>query len=174
MGFLTWCWLCLLSLFIQRYGQGPNDPLSLESSGDFTRKFGYLNIGAYDVPKGTNLLNNVWYQPEEVYPVTGVPEVRQHVFFLPVDEKLYETAKKLVVRAHIQILECSLLIYTVRLMLCINITFMNESFHWCPLLVKQHLEWVLKKIWRYSHFTSISYKARIVFCLFGFVLLKMK
>jgi hypothetical protein len=60
------------------------------------------------------------------------------------------------------------------LMLCINITFMNESFHWCPLLVKQHLEWVLKKIWRYSHFTSISYKARIVFCLFGFVLLKMK
>jgi nucleoside phosphorylase len=80
----------------QRYGQGPNDPLSLESSGDYTRKFGYLNIGAYDVPKGTNLLNNVWYQPEEVYPVTGVPEVRQHVFFLPVDEKLYETAKKLV------------------------------------------------------------------------------
>jgi hypothetical protein len=112
---------------IQRYGQGPNDPLSLESSGDYTRKFGYLNIGTYDVPKGTNLLNNVWYQPEEVYPVTGVPEVRQHVFFLPVDEKLYETAKKLVVRAHIQILECSLLIYTVRLMLCINITFMNES-----------------------------------------------
>jgi hypothetical protein len=32
------------------------------------------------------------------------------------------------------------------LMLCINITFMNESICWRPLLVKQHLEWVFKDL----------------------------
>jgi nucleoside phosphorylase len=80
----------------QRYGEGPNDPLSGESDGSYTRKYGYLDIAEYNVPQtGSNLLNNIWYQPEEVYPVTGVPEVRQRAFFIPVDEKLFETATKL-------------------------------------------------------------------------------
>jgi hypothetical protein len=88
-------------LLIQRYGEGPNDPLSGESDGSYTRKYGYLDIAEYNLPQtGTNLLNNIWYQPEEVYPVTGVPEVRQRAFFIPVDEKLFETATKLEVRSH--------------------------------------------------------------------------
>eukprot|EP00253_Pinus_taeda_P014100 PITA_14100 len=64
----------------QRYGDGPNNELSLESSGD-------QSTG--------NLLNRAWYQPEEVFPVNGTPEVRQHAFWVPVDEHYYQISKSL-------------------------------------------------------------------------------
>eukprot|EP00253_Pinus_taeda_P027406 PITA_27406 len=82
----------------QRYGDGPNDELSLESNGDYTRKYGYLHFGNFTTPSdqnSSNLLNNVWYQPEEVFPVDGTPEVRQHAFWVPVDKRYYHIAKSL-------------------------------------------------------------------------------
>ncbi|KAJ4957796.1 hypothetical protein NE237_024907 [Protea cynaroides] len=84
----------------QRYGQGVNDELSLESSGDYTRKVGYLNFSDYTVDQtnkksSANFLNSVWYQPEEIFPVNGTPEVRQHAFWVPVNSRYYSIAKKL-------------------------------------------------------------------------------
>lgn len=82
----------------QRYGDGPNTELSLESSGDYTREIGYLDIANFTTPSDPstgNLLNNVWYQPEEVFAVNGTPEVRQHAFWVPVDEQYYQIAKSL-------------------------------------------------------------------------------
>lgn len=85
---------------MQRYGDGLTTPLSLESDGDFTRSYGALQIGKYNVPPtnkpaNASLLNNVWYQPEEVYAVTGTPEVRAHAFFVKVDKFYYGLAKNL-------------------------------------------------------------------------------
>ncbi|KAF9615672.1 hypothetical protein IFM89_026054 [Coptis chinensis] len=84
----------------QRYGDGPDDELAFEANGDYTRKIGYLKISDY--ANGTeneksldNLLNNVWYQPEEIFPVNGIPEVRQHAFLVPVDKRFYSLAEKL-------------------------------------------------------------------------------
>jgi len=82
----------------QRYGDGPNTELSFETSGDYTRDIGYIHFANFTVPSDQssgNLLNNVWYQPEEVFPINGTPEVRQHAFWVPVDEQYYQTAKSL-------------------------------------------------------------------------------
>ncbi|CAK9329402.1 unnamed protein product [Citrullus colocynthis] len=85
----------------QRFGDGANDELSLESNGDYTRKIGFLkfsNFSIVDTKTETsvdNLLNNVWYQPEEIFPVNGTPEIRQHVFWIPVDKHYFSVAKKL-------------------------------------------------------------------------------
>ncbi|EEF48224.1 conserved hypothetical protein [Ricinus communis] len=85
-----------------RYGDGPDDQLPLESNGDYTRKIGFLDFSDYNNKTDTklgkqsvdNLLNNVWYQPEEIFPVNGVPEVRQHAFWVPVDKHYFKIAKK--------------------------------------------------------------------------------
>uniref|UniRef100_A0A9I9DW38 Nucleoside phosphorylase domain-containing protein n=1 Tax=Cucumis melo TaxID=3656 RepID=A0A9I9DW38_CUCME len=85
----------------QRIGDGPDDELALESNGDYTRKIGFLkfsNFSTVDTKTETsvdNLLNNVWYQPEEIFPVDGTPEIRQHVFWIPVDKHYFSLAKKL-------------------------------------------------------------------------------
>ncbi|CAL5400259.1 unnamed protein product [Camellia sinensis] len=85
----------------QRYGDGPEDELALEASGDYTRKVGYIKISDYnnDIKNGksssNNTLNNIWYQPEETFPVNGTPEVRQHVFWVPVDNHYFSLAKRL-------------------------------------------------------------------------------
>ncbi|XP_020097958.1 bark storage protein A-like [Ananas comosus] len=83
----------------QRYGEGPQNELALEAGGDYTRKYGYLNISYYSTNKidksSGNFLNNVWYQPEEIFPVNGVPEVREHAFWVPVDEKYFALSKQL-------------------------------------------------------------------------------
>ncbi|KAJ4957840.1 hypothetical protein NE237_024951 [Protea cynaroides] len=84
----------------QRYGDGVNDDLSLESNGDFTRKIGYLNFSDYTIDQANktssaNSLNSVWYQPEEIFPVNGTPEARQHAFWVPVNSHYYAVAKKL-------------------------------------------------------------------------------
>lgn len=73
-------------------------PLALENQGDFTRAYGALQVGTYDVPatkNGDNLLHNIWFQPEEVFAVTGTPEVRAHAFFVKVDKHYYGLAKQL-------------------------------------------------------------------------------
>ncbi|XP_072960646.1 bark storage protein A [Typha angustifolia] len=82
----------------QRYGDGAEDELALESSGDYTRKVGHLNFSDYDANrygKSENLLNSVWYQPEEIFPENGVPEVRQHALWVPTDKHYYALAEKL-------------------------------------------------------------------------------
>lgn len=93
----------------QRYGQGPENELALESNGDYTRKLGSLNFSDYTVVVGSsnnnnarpgsnsnNLLNGVWYQPEEVFrAASGTPEVRAHAFWAPVDARYYELSRKL-------------------------------------------------------------------------------
>lgn len=83
----------------QRYGDGPEDELALESAGDYTRKIGYLNFSDYTANKNEktsgNLLNSVWYQPEEVFPVSGVPEVRQHAFWVSAGKIYYALSEKL-------------------------------------------------------------------------------
>ncbi|KAH6757640.1 hypothetical protein C2S51_038788 [Perilla frutescens var. frutescens] len=84
----------------QRYGDGPEDELSLEANGDYTRKIGYLNFANYatnvsNCSSNNNLLNNVWYQPEEIFPVDGTPEQRQHAFWVPANSDYLKLAKKL-------------------------------------------------------------------------------
>ncbi|KAL1159579.1 hypothetical protein V6Z11_A07G006900 [Gossypium hirsutum] len=83
----------------QRYGDGPEDELALESNGDYTREIGYLRFSDYY--NGTNcnnssdnLLNNVWYQPEEIFPINGVPEQRQHAFWVPVNKHYFAIAER--------------------------------------------------------------------------------
>ncbi|KAG7984260.1 hypothetical protein I3843_04G150500 [Carya illinoinensis] len=83
-----------------RNGDGANDDLALESSGDYTRNIGYLRFSDYNnaTENGEpieNFLNNVWYQPEEIFPIYGTPEVRQHAFWVPVDKYYFIVAKKL-------------------------------------------------------------------------------
>ncbi|CAH1418830.1 unnamed protein product [Lactuca virosa] len=86
----------------QRYGEGPQSELPLESNGDYTRSIGYLKFSDYNNDTTTqqnevkdNLLNNVWYQPEEVFPINTTPEIRQHAFWVPVDNNYYTLSKQL-------------------------------------------------------------------------------
>nr|XP_043612029.1 bark storage protein A-like [Erigeron canadensis] len=80
----------------QRFGNGPDDELPLEANGDYTREIGYLNFADYStISNGENLLNNIWYQPEEIFPVDGVPEERQHAFWVPIDPTYFNLAKTL-------------------------------------------------------------------------------
>ncbi|KAH9303552.1 hypothetical protein KI387_044433, partial [Taxus chinensis] len=82
----------------QRFGDGSGDELALEVNGDYTRKVGYLRFAHFNTPSENstnNLLNNVWYQPEEVFPLSGTPEVREHVFWVPVNKHYYQIAKSL-------------------------------------------------------------------------------
>ncbi|KAL6006185.1 hypothetical protein ACLOJK_040231 [Asimina triloba] len=85
----------------QRNGDGPDDQLALEANGDYTREIGRFNFSDYITPNDSNtstygsLLNSVWYQPEEVFPMDGTPENRQHAFWVPVDTDYYEIAKQL-------------------------------------------------------------------------------
>ncbi|XP_031272291.1 bark storage protein A-like [Pistacia vera] len=85
----------------QRYGNGPDDELAFESDGDYTRSIGYLKFSDYnngtkkDNSSSDNLLNNIWYQPEEIFPVYGTPEERQHLFWVPVDKHYFSVAKRL-------------------------------------------------------------------------------
>lgn len=78
----------------------------MESSGDYTRKIGYLRFSDYNNVTDQNgkhegnvgnFLNSVWFQPEEIFPVNGTPEVRQHAFWVPVDKHYFTVAKKLLV-----------------------------------------------------------------------------
>lgn len=84
----------------QRYGEGPKNELALESNGDYTRSIGYLRFSNYNNDTNNdkskdNLLNNVWYQPEEVFPIDGQPEVRQHAYWVPVNKHYFSLSKKL-------------------------------------------------------------------------------
>ncbi|XP_008783246.1 bark storage protein A [Phoenix dactylifera] len=83
----------------QRFGDGPNAELSFESSGDYTRTIGHLNFSDFDINKNDknfgNSLNSVWYQPEEVFPVSGVPEVRERAFWVSVDHHYFALSEKL-------------------------------------------------------------------------------
>ncbi|XP_020218320.1 bark storage protein A [Cajanus cajan] len=94
----SWAHLALWSW--QRYGLGADNTLPLEDNGDYTREFGYIKFADFtsnvtgDSPVD-NQLNNIWYQPEEIFPVDGTPEQRQHAFWVPVDSKYYHIAKKL-------------------------------------------------------------------------------
>lgn len=83
----------------QRYGDGPDDELAFESNRDYTREIGFLKFSDYNNDTKTctwseNLLNRVWYQPEEIFPVTGIPEVRQHAFWVPVNNNYLSLAEK--------------------------------------------------------------------------------
>ena len=71
--------------------------MSLEAAGDFTRSIGYLHFGDYNNPTKTrdNYLNNIWFQPEEVFPVTGTPEIREHHFWVPINAKYLKIAEKI-------------------------------------------------------------------------------
>ncbi|PKI76277.1 hypothetical protein CRG98_003388 [Punica granatum] len=79
---------------------GQTTSYHLSQSGDFNRKIGALNISEYnegsDNKDGkSNLLNNVWLQEEEIYPINGIPEQRQHVFWVPVDKHYFAVSEKL-------------------------------------------------------------------------------
>ncbi|KAL3498448.1 hypothetical protein ACH5RR_041180 [Cinchona calisaya] len=87
----------------QRFGDGPNNELPLEENGDYTRDIGYLRFAHYYTSDNEtagnvthdNFLNYIWYQPEEVFPVNGIPEERQHAFWVPVDSHYYTISKEL-------------------------------------------------------------------------------
>ena len=85
---------------MQRYGEGPDDELPLEDNGDYTREHGYMKFANYTtkVSEGSsydNVLNNIWYQAEEIFPVDGTPEQRQHAFWVPVDSQYFNISQKL-------------------------------------------------------------------------------
>eukprot|EP00253_Pinus_taeda_P033286 PITA_33286 len=85
-------------LIIQRYGKGANDELRLEENGDYSRELGYLKFSTYDIPEGEdadNLLNNLWYQRDEIFPVNGTPEVREHAFWINVSDSYYKLAEQI-------------------------------------------------------------------------------
>ncbi|KAK8451808.1 hypothetical protein SEVIR_5G008200v4 [Setaria viridis] len=95
-----------LSLWVwQRHGDGPANELPLEAAGDYTREFGFLNFSDYTVVghgqgnpadlAAASTLNSLWYQPEEIFPVSGTPEKRQHAFWVPVSKPYYALAEKL-------------------------------------------------------------------------------
>ncbi|XP_056690479.1 uncharacterized protein [Spinacia oleracea] len=44
-------------------------------------------------------MNRIWYQAEEVFPIDGTPEERQHVFWVPVDAHYFNIAKKLQIQS---------------------------------------------------------------------------
>lgn len=72
----------------------------MESNGDYTREIGYLRFANYQNASENgkpvdNFLNNVWYQPEEVFPADGIPEVRQHSFWVPVNKHYFKVAKRI-------------------------------------------------------------------------------
>ncbi|CAN8326373.1 unnamed protein product [Cochlearia groenlandica] len=78
----------------QRHGDGVENELALEAGGDYTRDVGYLRFSEYN-NRTDNLLNRIWYQPEEIFPVTGTPEVREHVLWIPVDKSYLDLARQL-------------------------------------------------------------------------------
>ncbi|KAL6006183.1 hypothetical protein ACLOJK_040229 [Asimina triloba] len=83
-----------------KYGDGPDDELSLETDGPFTRDIGSLNFADYDnktdeAETSDNFLNSVWFQPEDIFPVDGTPESSEQVFWVPVDSAFYDLSKKL-------------------------------------------------------------------------------
>ncbi|XP_039032646.1 bark storage protein B-like [Hibiscus syriacus] len=82
-----------------KYGDGVEDVLALESNGDYTKEIGYLRFSDYNNStkcniSSENLLNNVWYQAEEIFSVDGVPEQRQHAFWVPVNNHYFATAER--------------------------------------------------------------------------------
>ncbi|XP_058075670.1 bark storage protein A-like [Magnolia sinica] len=83
----------------QRYGDGPDDELPLESDGYFTREIGSLNFADYTNGGGEdnsdNILNSVWYQPEEIFPINQTPESSDQVFWVAVNRIFINLAKKL-------------------------------------------------------------------------------
>nr|GLL38092.1 bark storage protein A-like [Ipomoea trifida] len=84
----------------QRYGDGPENELPLEVNGDYTREIGFIKFAKYatnvdQCNSQDNLLNNVWYQPEEIFPVDATPEERQHIFWVPVDSDYFQIAQSL-------------------------------------------------------------------------------
>ncbi|XP_019184967.1 PREDICTED: bark storage protein A-like [Ipomoea nil] len=84
----------------QRYGDGPENELPLEVNGDYTREIGFIKFAKYatnvdECNSQDNLLNNVWYQPEEIFPVDATPEERQHIFWVPVDSHYFQIAQSL-------------------------------------------------------------------------------
>ncbi|KAM0894202.1 hypothetical protein ACQ4PT_024614 [Festuca glaucescens] len=84
----------------QRYGDGKENELPLEAAGDYTREYGFLNFSDYTVGQGNpalsaNELNSIWYQPEEIFPASGVPEERQHAFWVRASKRYYALAAKL-------------------------------------------------------------------------------
>jgi nucleoside phosphorylase len=82
----------------QRHGDGPENELSLEAAGDYTRELGALNFSDYTTiggGKNGNTLNSIWYQPEEIFPASGKPEERQHAFWVPASTRYLHLAKKL-------------------------------------------------------------------------------
>ncbi|KVH99884.1 Nucleoside phosphorylase [Cynara cardunculus var. scolymus] len=93
----------------QRYGDGPEDPLPFEGEDGFTREIGYMKFGTYSTKGEDNLLNNVWYQAEEVYPVDGTPEQTKQVFWIPVDSNYLSLSKSL----EVQLAVCFLLFLSV-------------------------------------------------------------
>lgn len=107
---------------MQRFGDGPDDLLSLESYGDYTREFGYLNFSDFNnkTESGNkyddNFLNNVWYQPEEIFPVYGTPEVRQHAFWVPINKRYFALAQQLEVNIYISMATLKFLICNILLL----------------------------------------------------------
>ncbi|XP_057862815.1 bark storage protein B isoform X2 [Cryptomeria japonica] len=78
------------------YGQGEDDELAWESNGDYTRDIGYIHFANYSTEESCdNLLNNVWFNPDEIFPKNGIPEVREHAFWVNVSETYYNLAEQL-------------------------------------------------------------------------------
>ncbi|WRX15045.1 hypothetical protein QQP08_007532, partial [Theobroma cacao] len=75
-----------------RYGDGAENELPLESNGDYTRQIGLFsnyNNGTKFNKSSENLLNN----PEEIFPLNGIPEQRQHAFWVLVNEHYFAIAE---------------------------------------------------------------------------------
>ncbi|KAG5559323.1 hypothetical protein RHGRI_009010 [Rhododendron griersonianum] len=86
----------LLTLFrvkgVVHYGIAGNANPDLQI-GDVTIPHFWAHTGLWNWQD--SLLNRVWYQPEEIFPVNGTPEIRQHSFWAPVDDYYFQLAERL-------------------------------------------------------------------------------
>ncbi|WOH11154.1 hypothetical protein DCAR_0830633 [Daucus carota subsp. sativus] len=74
--------------------------MGLAVNEDYTRTVGYLKFSDFtnstaDGKFTDNYLNNVWYQPEEIFSKNGQPEERQHAYWVSVDPYYFSLAKNL-------------------------------------------------------------------------------
>ena len=96
-------WLVIWMLYVmQRYGQGPEDTLPMEGNGVYTRTIGNLNFAKFTSNVSAdnsydNLLNNIWYQREQIFTVDGTPEQWKPALWSPVDRTYYNIATRLLV-----------------------------------------------------------------------------
>ncbi|XP_006833371.2 bark storage protein A [Amborella trichopoda] len=79
----------------QRYGDGPQKS-SNQSSGKYCERPQYLHFAAFNKPSSANnLLNNVWFEAEDVFPKIEKHKPDKQVFWIPAHHHYISISGKL-------------------------------------------------------------------------------